>query len=68
MKTSICALSAWRFEESHKLKGAMGNLALTPVYEPMNTLCELLRHKEPGDYEALYAESVAQIDKLKALL
>ena len=56
------------FEESHKLKGAMGNLALTPVYEPMNTLCELLRHKEPGDYEALYAESVAQIEKLKTLL
>ncbi len=44
------------FELAHALKGVIGNLALTPMYEPVCKLTELLRHKEPGDYMALCKE------------
>ena len=41
------------FEAAHALKGALGNLSLTPMYAPASELTELLRHKTPGDYSAL---------------
>ena len=56
------------FEQAHKLKGAMANLALTPIFEPISELTELLRHKQQGDYRALYEEGVKQIEALKILL
>lgn len=43
------------FEACHELKGLMGNLALTPIYEPVCTLTELTRGAtELGDVTALY--------------
>lgn len=56
------------FEEAHKLKGTTGNLSLTPIYEPVKELTELLRHKTPGDYAALYAVILQKKDELTALL
>ena len=38
------------FELAHALKGVYGNIALTPVYEPLCELTELLRRKEKADY------------------
>lgn len=37
------------FEAAHALKGALGNLSLTPLYEPASALTELLRAAKPGD-------------------
>lgn len=37
------------FEAAHALKGALGNLSLTPLFEPASALTELLRGAAPGD-------------------
>ena len=52
------------FEAAHALKGALGNLALTPLCEPVNEMVELLRAKEDADYD-LYIEEIT--NKKKAL-
>lgn len=56
------------FEEAHKLKGVMGNLALIPILEPVKELTELLRHKTPGDYGALYEAILEKKNELASLL
>lgn len=38
------------FEISHSLKGVLGNLSLTPLYEIVFELTELLRNKKDIDY------------------
>lgn len=38
------------FEAAHALKGITGNLALTPLYEPIVEITELLRAKQEIDY------------------
>ena len=55
------------FEAAHALKGALGNLALTPVFAPASQLTELLRARTPGDHAALVTEIAVQRDKLRAL-
>ena len=39
------------FEIAHSLKGVYGNLALTPLYEPISELTERLRNGEPTDVD-----------------
>ena len=41
------------FEAAHALKGVTGNLALTPLYEPVQEITELLRAETDMDYTAL---------------
>ena len=36
------------FESAHALKGVLGNLALTPLFEPASAITELLRGAAPG--------------------
>ena len=55
------------FEACHALKGVVGNLALTPLYEPINKMTELLRARTAMDYTELAAEVKAQRDKLLAM-
>ena len=55
------------FEAAHALKGVLGNLALTPVFEPASALTELLRARQPGDYAALLAQIAEQRDILRTL-
>jgi len=38
------------FAAAHGLKGMLGNLALTPLYEPVNEMTELLRSRTETDY------------------
>ncbi len=38
------------FEAAHALKGVCGNLALTPLFEPVSELTELLRARTEMDY------------------
>jgi len=56
------------FEAAHALKGALGNLALTPIYEPVAQLTELLRNAE-GQVETgdLPERIFDAFDALKAL-
>ena len=44
------------FEASHALKGVLGNLALTPLYEKSSEICELLRSRTEMDYSPLLEE------------
>ena len=55
------------FEAAHALKGSLGNLALTPVYEPVIEITELLRDRTEMDYAQLAAAIAEQRDKLRAL-
>ncbi len=55
------------FEAAHALKGVLGNLALTPLYEPVSKITELLRAKEQADYNAYVDEILAKFGELKNL-
>lgn len=56
------------FEAAHALKGSIGNLALTPIYEPVCQLTELLRGKSgPVDGDALVDQIMAQLEKARQL-
>ena len=55
------------FEYAHSLKGVLGNLSLTPLYEPMVEITELLRAREEADYPELlkdFFEKKAEFDAL----
>ena len=43
------------FHIAHGLKGVLGNLAITPLYEPMVEITELLRARTSMDYSELLA-------------
>ena len=55
------------FEASHGLKGSLGNLSLTPLFEPMSEMCELLRARTEMDYSELMAQIKEQHERLLAL-
>ena len=48
------------FETVHALKGVIGNLALTPLYETICEITEHLREKEDIDYKPLYGKLLEQ--------
>ena len=54
------------FERAHALKGSIGNLALTPIYQPVSELTEVLRSEEGGNGEDLLEEILNQRAKLLA--
>ena len=57
------------FEAAHALKGSIGNLALTPLYEPISALTERLRGQTgPVDCGDLPAVIQEQYEKAKALM
>jgi len=55
------------FEMCHALKGVFGNLALTPLYNAVSEMTELLRAHREMDYMPLYEEIIAQRDRLLAM-
>ena len=55
------------FEAAHALKGVLGNLSLEPTYSTVVEVTELLRKKEPADYQPYVDEIKAAYDKLQAL-
>ncbi len=55
------------FEAAHALKGALGNLSLKPVYDPVCEITELLRAGTETDYAPLLAAILAGRDRLKEL-
>lgn len=52
------------FEAVHALKGVIGNLALTPLYEPIEKITELLRSRTQTDYSELCNQIKNQREKL----
>ena len=55
------------FEAAHALKGVLGNLALTPLYEPVSQITELLRNETEADYAQLVADIMAEWNRFLAL-
>ena len=58
------------FAAAHSLKGAVGNVALTPIYTPICALTELLRGKDaalPAGADALAEQILAARDKALSL-
>ena len=55
------------FESVHALKGVIGNLALTPLYETINELTEHLRSRDDIDYGPIYEKLISQRDAIKNL-
>ena len=56
------------FETAHALKGVLGNLSLTPLYDKASEITELLRDKKDMDYGPLLDELKAARDKLTSLM
>ena len=44
------------FDAAHALKGAVGNLSITPLYDRICEITELLREKKDADYAAMVSE------------
>ena len=55
------------FEAAHALKGVLGNLSLTPLFEKVCEITELMRAKTEMDYRPLVAQVLALRDELAAL-
>lgn len=56
------------FEAAHALKGALGNLALTPIYDPVAEITELLRNADqPVDTGDLLPQIMNAYTRLKTL-
>ena len=57
------------FEAAHALKGSLGNLSLTPLYETVSALTERLRGQTgPVDVDDLGAVFFERLEKARALL
>jgi len=55
------------FDAAHSLKGVLGNLSLTPIYDPVSEITEELRAKVDKDYGPQLAAILAKFDEFKAL-
>ena len=55
------------FYLSHALKGVVGNLSITPLYEIINELTEHLRNNENIDYSIMISRYELLFNKLKTL-
>ena len=55
---------AQAFKICHALKGVIGNLAITPLYEALSKMTEKLRNEETADYSAMYSDILAIRTKL----
>ena len=55
------------FEAAHALKGMLGNLALTPLFQPASEITELARAGTDTDYAALWSRLNEEKKKLQAL-
>jgi len=55
------------FERAHSLKGVMGNVALTPLFEPISELTEELRARNDIDYSGYMDRIFTELEKYRAL-
>jgi len=55
------------FERAHSLKGVMGNVALTSLFEPISELTEELRARKEIDYSGYMDRIFTELEKYRAL-
>ena len=55
------------FERAHALKGMLGNLALTPLFQPASEMTELARTGSDADYASLCDGIFDRLRELQAL-
>ena len=55
-------------DAAHSLKGVLGNLSITPLYNKAAEISDALKAGEDRDYAALVGELTALKDKYAALL
>ena len=55
------------FNAAHAIKGSAGNLALTPIFDPVCEITELLRARTETDYAALLYTIMLKRDELARL-
>ena len=55
------------FEAAHALKGMLGNVALTPLFQPASEMTELARAGTAADYAALWETISARRSELRTL-
>ena len=55
------------FEQAHALKGVTGNLALTPIDQPVREITEFLRARTDMDYRPLLSQILDRRAELLAL-
>ena len=53
------------FEAAHALKGVLGNLSLTPMYDLVYEMTEQLRRREAADYNTPLEKLLAMREELK---
>ncbi len=58
---------ATAFEAAHAIKGATGNLSLTPIFAPTAEMTELLRARTQTDYSTLLAAIRKGRDELEQI-
>ena len=56
------------FERAHALKGVLGNVSLTSLYEPMSAITEELRARNQTDYTGHLDAIFTELEKYRALL
>ena len=56
------------FEAAHGLKGALGNLSITALLEPVQEITELLRARTEMDYSPLISEIKGKQAELEVLV
>jgi len=56
------------FQAAHGLKGILGNLSLTPVYDKVVEITELLRSRTEMDYSEMLASILEDQQKLKDMM
>lgn len=49
------------------MKGVMGNLSLTPLFDIASAMTELLRAEQEADYSTLLGQLLRKRDELSAL-
>ena len=55
------------FECAHALKGVLGNLSLTPIYDPVSEMTDQLRSRTQIDYSDRLDEILRQRELLRQL-
>ena len=55
------------FEFCHALKGVIGNLSITPLYEALSKMTEKLRKRETADYQSMYTHIIEIRSKLSGI-
>ena len=56
------------FERAHALKGILGNVSLTTLYEPVAEMTEELRAGKDIDYSGYISTIMTELEKYKSLL